>query len=57
MRSQNNKDKIKFLAEYGKFDSKWSDEFQCNTSCTVMLQSSVFKNLMRNIIINASLPQ
>ena len=54
-------DRIKLLAEYGKFDSEWfsnvvwSDEsiFQLHAD----LQRSVFEDLVRNTIVNASLPQ
>ena len=51
----------KFLAEYGKFDSEWfssivwSDEsrFQLHAD----LKRGVFKDLVRNTIVHASLPQ
>ena len=52
---------MKLLAEYGKFDSEWfsrvvwSDEsrFQLHAD----LQRGVFKDLVRNTIVNVSLPQ
>ena len=54
-------DRMKLLAEYGKFDSEWfsrvvwSDEsiFQLHAD----LQRGVFEDLVRNTIVNASQPQ
>ena len=55
------KTELHVLAEYGKFDSEWfsrvvwSDEsrFQLHAD----LQRGVFEDLVRNTIVNASLPQ
>ena len=57
---KNIKDWIKFLAEYGKFDSEWFSRvvvMNQEISCMLMLQRGVFKALVRNTIVNASLPQ
>jgi len=51
---KNIKYRITFLAEYGILCV--NDEPQWNMSCMMMLQSGVFGNLLRNLIINASLP-
>ena len=50
---------MKLLAEYGKFDSEWFSRVMWSDKSTFHadLQRGVFEDLVRNTIVNASLPQ